>query len=147
MNRVIKFRGKRIDNGEWAYGHYIPNAICHRIVTDFAVVKADKYTDDGLSHCSGEFHIVNSLSVGQFTGLTDKNGTGIYEGDIIKDLLTTATMKVVFGHNKNNAYNGWYCEYINVSVRDVSINGDNDTNQNYNIEIIGNITDNPELIK
>ena len=87
------------------------------------------------------------LDVMQFTGLKDKNGKEVYEGDIIRDCLTKATMQVKFGLNKNNAYNGWYCSYIGLSVRDTSICGDYDTNINSQIEVIGNIHEHPELLK
>ena len=82
----------------------------------------------------------------QFTGLLDKNGKEIYEGDMIQDCLTKAKMQVVFGQNKQSAFNGWYCKYIGISVKDVAINGDYDTNQNSNIEVIGNIYETPHLL-
>ena len=82
----------------------------------------------------------------QFTGIQDKNGKDVYEGDVIRDCITNAFLNVKFGHNKNNAYQGWYCKYIGIDVRDTSLNGDYDSNQNDNIEIIGNIYENPELI-
>lgn len=76
MNREILFRGKRIDNGEWVYGQYayLLNArtkdgepIKHMIV-------------DGTPF--GQ--TVDPSTVGQYTGLTDKNGKKVFEGDILK---------------------------------------------------------------
>lgn len=67
MAREIKFRAKRLDNGEWIYGDLhirTPHAHIHSEVGSKAFIDTD--------------------TIGQFTGLTDKNGKEIYEGDIVK---------------------------------------------------------------
>ena len=86
MKRQIKFRGKRIDNGEWVYGDLVINQITqtYRIFTDFANVRHGSYTDSGLHECSGELYHINPATIGQFTGLTDRNGKEIYERDLCR---------------------------------------------------------------
>ena len=118
--REMKFRGKR-HNGEWVYGS---------LVYSNNIDTAIHYEIDEVRRF--DWCYVDSDTIGQFTGLCDKNGKEIYEGDIleIKDEGVMFTKVVDF----NNGMFG-------VGNYTLAFYGED------NIEILGNIHDNKELMK
>lgn len=139
MTREILFRGKREDNGEWVEGGICQteNWTCILAVNDF---EGSFYEPPS---CELEEYDVIPETVGQYTGLTDKNGTKIFEGDIL-ELESDFRVVVEFGKFLDDdegfeAY-GWY-----LSTRKWNI-GFNGKENEYAI-VIGNIHDNPELLE
>lgn len=130
MKREIRFRGKDLENeNSWRYGSLIvyPNGNC-------VIVEFDKDGNE-LSYD------VDSETVGQFTGLYDKDGKEIYEGDIILEKL------------KGKRKDGYPYEIV---FEDFQWFGKNKyggrtslslLNDFHEIKVIGNVHDNPELLK
>lgn len=132
MNRQIIFRGKRLDNGEWVYGDLEYNSAKN-------IVRIHTYDNNGEYLMQ---HLVQPDAVGQFTGLTDKNGKEIYEGDILSTDLAIPRCEVVF---RNGCFalrlnDGDEDFYDIISPIDESV----DKTKYHNI--IGSIHDNPDLL-
>lgn len=127
--REILFRGKRADNGEWTYGYYCPKPYSH-FPCEAAIFPSETIDRDW----HGER--VDPDTVGQFTGLTDENGAKIFEGDIVR--YGDTIHRVVFEQRNGTAYFG----LVYAACETLPFGHYQDLKQ---IEVIGNIYDNPEL--
>ena len=140
--REILFRGKRVDNGEWVEGSLVNN-IFFRAESNRPVpyiINPDEYAEYCCMEDIGELAVeVLEETIGQFTGLTDKNGKKIFEGDIVKSIthfyskLKEKVTVVKFNEVENDSFG----EPFTVGY---SLLGSE-------WEIIGNIHDNPELLQ
>lgn len=144
--REILFRGKRFDNGEWETGSLL---IERMSTSDQQVLIADKMT--------GYPTLVLPETVGQYTGLTDKNGKKIFEGDILRESAKNGWEKKnfvgfeVFWHDNDSCdrHIGWqmnrlhfYGSLSGADIYPIAFRPE----WTRRMEVIGNIYDNPELM-
>lgn len=141
--RTIKFKGKSIGTGEWLFGNMFQFGIQPPTKVPCICPSVPTWED------ALDIYNVDEKTVGQFTGLYDKNGKEIYEGDIVRhpyidpifgDLVTSEneedypTSEVVFNEGsfvirfRDTHY--YLCEFVRKNVA----------------EVVGNVHDNPELL-
>ena len=125
----ILFRGKRTINGDWVYGDFVHG-------NERKSLRDSIFVYDSETQSFNDYEI-NPSTLGQYTGLTDKNGKRIFEGDIIRKTnkgrypeIFTANIYTKFPAKEEVHYGP--CERFTESCE---------------YEIIGNIHDNPELLK
>ena len=124
--RGIKFRGKRLTDGKWIYGDFFRNRGKSFITTDGIVCNPLASPSD---------YEVNPDTVGQFTGLCDCNGREIYEGDIVRNESAGFCGVVQYRDATFIIFLGEMNGALLICL------------QTGSLEIIGNIHDNPELLK
>lgn len=123
--REIEFRGKRIDNGEWVYGSLITAIVSKKNKSINTFIKLQDAVETNL-----ETFVVKPESIGQFTGLLDKNGNKIFEGDILKsDIFDSQEFTLEFISGSFNGYTYGYLlknEHFNRSeiIGNIHENGD-----------------------
>lgn len=134
--RTIKFRGKRIDNGEWVYGFYYEwySKIKIRSVSFIHIITFD---ENNLKLLDDQVEVIPE-TVGQYTGFKDKNGKEIYEQDYIKQVWS-GTLELTEIDIINDIRYGFL---TNNALYNITEYGDDCVG-----EIIGNLFDNPELSK
>ena len=131
--REILFRGKRTDNGEWAEGDL------YRKTDALGEKETIIFQDKGADAFKKNF--VNSETVGQYTGLKDKNGKKIFEGDICEMVYDGIShIYVIVWDNEEQDFKG--------------TNGKENYGRNFQymgccdeIVVLGNIFDSPELLE
>ena len=135
MDREVIFRGKRLDNGQWLYGDLMfdNHQGCYIYPND----------------CTGLYteNEVDSHTVGQFTGLRDKRGRKIYEGDVVEVYDFTSVYASKYRGIVKMCCGSWCVEYED-SILDMVAHPRLffDDFADRKTEVIGNIYDNPELL-
>ena len=140
--RIIKFRGKHIETGEWIYGSLL-------VWPDGKAMIYDTLLTDG--NMGGHEVIPNTIS--QYTGLTDKYGNGVYEGDIVKRHCRAYGLDDigVVKYDDEKARFVLYCKERHYAkslsfLKQETINdGQCTIEETFTYEIIGNIHDNPKF--
>lgn len=130
--REILFRGKRTINGDWVYGDFVHG-------NERKSLRDSIFVYDSETQSFNDYEI-NPSTLGQYTGLTDKNGKRIFEGDIVKtDKFSEPNKQYII---KYDLQFGAFIGQDRYNIYFVTFDGDSGE-----FEVIGNITDNHELLE
>lgn len=167
--REILFRGKRKDTGEWVYGYLGVFKGISQIYVPFTEEEEKENEGHIFSAIGGLWHTVSPETIGQYTGLsekTDKNGKKIFEGDIIRYADEGEYNMYLESLECPEDYEGvdfsdlWTYDIVvygiavgypafDLNNHEWECNGLSNLGESYQYfyEVIGNIHDNPELLK
>lgn len=148
------FKAKRADNGEWVIGNLITNVFFRLGQSIPYILCPDKAEYDCFEDFTEENGIfeVRPDTICQCTGLRDKNGKLIWENDIVKDLFSDACAQIKYGSYQScfdstkTEHVGFYVDWSGKCTKRYRKDLGYWINM-VNAEVIGNIFDNPELIK
>lgn len=129
MNREIVFRGKSIGTDEWLYGHLFNYGLTAPSNVPCISVCVPTSWEEAYN-----LYAVHPDTIGQYTGMKDKNGKEIYEGDIVSIL----SWKGVVMYNNEYASFNVRCGRSNIDIKNFFV---------YGGKVVGNIHDNPKLLK
>lgn len=141
--RKILFKGKRTDNGEWVCGYYVlrkrpyfkdKGADFEHIICDNLVI--DDFNDKQFVDTIPITYSVDPETIGQYTGLADMNGNKIFEGDIVWD-----------NYKKERGIVQWDNDTARFIITCSKFTVNFNSVWSEELEIVGNVYDNPELIK
>lgn len=148
MNREILFRGKRVDNGEWVYGYLFDDGyqnprhvfVGGLMIDEYKGTACDEWDINGI-----DFYDVKPNTICQYTGLTDKNGKKIFEGDIVR--YGEVCGEVKFGLHESNWQIGKYNQGFFVTFPKEYLLRNELGYWRNKIVVVGNVFDNPELLE
>lgn len=134
--RKIKFRGKSVKTGEWLYGYLQKYQETHASRLCVCAASVKTWADALLYEVIPE-------TVGQYTGMTDKNGKEIYEGDIVREQPNKAIHYILF-----SCFTGAFVMFsISAKCITGSFHSMDSSASALCLEVIGNIHDHPELME
>lgn len=142
MEARYLFKAKRLDNGEWVEGYLIySKKDCYICEKPYECM--DEYSSlNGQSYGFGGFKLVDPHTICQCTGLKDKNGNLIWENDIVRDEHGNFYKEIW----QNNYYQfSWIC--VKSDVFPIGAKWDLWSIKSFEIEVVGNIFDNQELLE
>lgn len=130
------YRGKRTDTGEWKEGYL--HGVQDRVTGKDLFFIVDE---------SNEYHKIDPETIGEYTGLDDKNGAGIFEGDIVKFKHGDEFDKKIYYRNYAVEFVNTYVTY-GLRLRNGSIHFPfkKATASQHDVEVFGNVFDSPKLL-
>lgn len=151
MSKEVLFRGKRIYDGKWVEG----GILCTENWASIFVCKDYQGSLNEAPYSDVEEIDVIPETVGQFTGLLDKNGKEIFEGDIVKTHYANCWTKYKYSIEQVVFHNGRFCAFKEImgckqwtNIYDGVPHLPQDKSYYMDsIEVVGNIHDNPELLE
>ncbi|HEM0436283.1 TPA: hypothetical protein U0T29_001364 [Listeria monocytogenes] len=144
--REIEFRGKRIDNGEWVYGNLMQFEDSATFI--FADERKGASTLTYAHFIINNMHAIDEKTIGQYTVLKDKKGKKIFEGDIVafsEDDFHVFNSQVEYF--SEDGYPAFDIKVPSTYYFDSNVFSEVSMSGLYEIEVIGNIHENPELLE